>query len=84
MWSTNTSAAAVLKFYPAAGGKFYVFFQKSAFHRSDRKRQKQNLKHTIESKPVNNCLRNLAYIIKTQQSLNQNIFYLSQRVLGIV
>ena len=82
MWSTNTSA--VLKFYPAAGGKFYVFFQKYAFHRSDRKTQKRNLKRTIESKPVNDCLRNLAYIIKTQQSLNQNMFYLIQRVLGIV
>ena len=59
MWSTNTSA--VLKFYPAAGGKFYVFFKKSAFHRSDRKTQKRNPKRTIESKPVNDCLRNLAY-----------------------
>ena len=74
MWSTNTSA--VLKFYPAAGGKFYVFFKKSAFHRSDRKAQKRNLKRTTESKPVNDCLRNLAYIIKIQQSLDQNIFYL--------
>ena len=72
MWSTNTSA--VLKFYPAAGGKFYVFFKKSAFHRSDCKTQKRNLKRTIESKPVNDCLRNLAYIIKIQQSLDQNIF----------
>ena len=62
----------------------YVFFQKSAFHCSDRKMQKRNLKRTIESKPVNDCLRNLAYIIKIQQSLNQNIFYLIQRVLGIV
>ena len=82
MWSTNTSA--VLKFYPAAGGKFYVFFKKSAFHRSDRKTQKRNPKRTIESKPVNDCSRNLAYIIKIQQSVHQNIFYLNQRVLGIV
>ena len=60
------------------------FFKKSAFHRSDRKTQKRNPKRTIESKPVNDCLRNLAYIIKIQQSLDQNIFYLIQRVLGIV
>ena len=37
----------------------------------------------IESK-LNDCLRNLAYIIKIQQSLDQNIFYLNQRVLGKV
>ena len=60
------------------------FLKKSAFHRSDRKTQKRNLKRTIESKPVNHCLRNLAYIIKIQQSLDQNIVYLIQRVLGIV
>ena len=82
MWSTNT--LAVLKFYPAAGGKFYVFLKKSAFHRSDRKTQKQNPKRTIENKPVNDYLRNLAYIIKIQQSLDHNIFYLIQRVFGIV
>ena len=35
-------------------------------------------------KPVNDCLRKLAYIIKIQQSLDQNIFYLNQRVIGIV
>ena len=60
------------------------FFQKSAFYRSDHKTQKRNLKRTIESKPVNDCLQNLAYIIKIQHSLNQNSFYLIQRVLGIV
>ena len=60
------------------------FLKQSAFHRSDRKAQKRNLKRTIESKPLNNCLRNLAYIIKIQQSLNQNILYLIQRVLCIV
>ena len=80
----NTNTSAVLKFCPAAGGKFYVFFKKSAFHRSDRKTQKRNPKRTIESKPVNDWLQNLAYVIKIQQSLDQNIFYLNQRVLGIV
>ena len=53
---------------------FFFFFQKSAFHRSDRRTQKRNLKRTIESKPVNDCLRNLAYIIEIHQSLNQNTF----------
>ena len=47
-------------------------------------RRRSETKHTIESKPVNDCLRNLAYVIKIQQSLDQNIFYLIQRVLGIV
>ena len=60
------------------------FFQKSAFRRCGQKTQKRNLQRPIESKPVNECLRNLAYIIKRQQSLNQNIFYLIQRVLGMV
>ena len=50
------------------------FFKKSAFHRSDRKTQKRNSKRTIESKPVNDCFRNLAYVIKIQQILDQNIF----------
>ena len=50
--------------YPVAGGKFYVFFKKYAFRRCGRKMQKQNLQRPIENKPVNDCLRNLAYIIK--------------------
>ena len=58
--------------------------KKSAFRRWGQKTQKRNLQRPIESKPVNECLRNFAYIIKRQQSLNQNIFYLIQRVLGIV
>ena len=49
-----------------------------------RRSSKRTLQLPIESKPVNECLRNLAYIIKRQQSLNQNIFYLIQRVLGTV
>ena len=50
------------------------FFQKSAFRRYGRKTQKRNLQRPIESKPAHGCLRNLGYIIKRQQSLNQNIF----------